>query len=100
MTKLRKVSISLAVLSAITLVLGWIFLMPVVRMGTGYAAKQVCSCVYVGGRHFDDCAADLRRYGPSMSVIPIEGLDGVRAEVFPLARATAYAHDPGGCTQE
>ncbi len=100
MTTLRKISIGLGVFVVLSIIGGWIFLRPLIQMGTGYVAKQVCSCVYVGQRDFPNCYADLRRYGPRISARHLEELNGVRAEIFPVASATAYYHKGNGCTQE
>jgi hypothetical protein len=100
MTTLRKISVTLLVLTVLSLIGAWIFLLPMVEMGAGFVAKQVCSCVHVGGRSFDDCYADLRRYGPRIAARPLPELGGVKAEIWPIADATAYYHQGTGCTQE
>ncbi len=100
MTRLRKISIGAGALFLLSVIGGWIFLLPVIEIGTGFAAKQVCSCMYLGERSFSDCRADLRRYGPRMDVDNLPELSGVQAEIFPVARARAYYHKGAGCTQE
>jgi hypothetical protein len=70
------------------------------EVGGGYVAKEVCSCMFVAGRDFAACRADLMER---------PGLDWVKAEPFPsgvraglpfftprVARAQPYR----GCTLE
>ncbi len=69
------------------------------QVGTGYVAKQVCSCVYVAGREVDACRADLM---PSMDPINAKLLrdrEGVRASLLMGAvERTALHHVGSGCT--
>lgn len=69
------------------------------QVGTGYVAKQVCSCVYVAGRDVDACRADLM---PSMDPIDVQMLgdrEGVRASLLLGAVERTALHHPGsGCT--
>ena len=69
------------------------------QVGTGYVAKQICSCVYVAGREADACRADLL---PSMDPIDVQLLgdrEGVRASLLMGAvERTALHHAGSGCT--
>jgi hypothetical protein len=69
------------------------------QVGVGYVAKQICSCVYVGGREVDACRADLL---PAMDPIDVQVLadrEGVRASVLMGAvERTALHHEGSGCT--
>jgi hypothetical protein len=69
------------------------------QVGVGYAAKQVCSCLYVAGREVGACRADLM---PSMDPIELQVLSdhrGVRASLLMGAvERTALHHAGSGCT--
>ena len=99
MTRLRKASLTLAGLLVIGLAVAAVWLRPQAQIGVGYAAKQVCSCVYLGGATSDRCLLDL---GPDISeridIVALPETQGIKAEVFPLAVATAYFHRDSGCT--
>jgi hypothetical protein len=71
-------------------------------VGSGYVAKEICSCVYVGSRDFAACRTDL---------MPLTGLGWLRAEPLPDGSGVrawlpgfdpriARAEDGGGCTLE
>ena len=65
------------------------------RVGAGFAAKEVCSCVFVGGRSLESCRADLPE---SMDRVQLElGADRVRAFVPGLAERIARHEPPFGC---
>lgn len=66
------------------------------QVGAGYAAKELCSCVFVAGRSLASCRPDLPE---SMDRVEVELLpDGVRAFVPGFAERVARS-DPGfGCT--
>lgn len=65
-------------------------------VGAGYVAKEVCSCVFVGGRSLASCRGDVPA---SMDRVQAEQLpDGVRAFVTFFAERVA-SYDPAfGCT--
>lgn len=71
-------------------------------IGAGYVAKEVCSCVALGGRDFAACRADL----PAdlgferVRAEPLASGGGVRAWVPFLAERVARVSDGGGCTLE
>jgi hypothetical protein len=71
-------------------------------VGGGFVAKEVCSCIHVGGRDFDACRADL---------IALPGLDwldtavledetGVRSGLPGFPPRIARAQPERGCTLE
>ena len=67
-----------------------------IHVGEGYVAKQVCSCMFVGGRDFAACRADVPA---SMDPIQAEALrDGVRAWVVPFGERRARYLPDRGCT--
>ena len=65
-------------------------------VGAGYVAKEVCSCMFVGGRSLESCRGDVPE---SMDRVQAEALqDGVRGFVPVLAERVAR-YEPGfGCT--
>ena len=66
------------------------------EIGAGMVAKQMCSCVFVGGRDAQACRLDL---GPEMAAVRSEQLaDGVHAWVPLLASRTARVREGTGCT--
>ncbi|MAE94662.1 MAG: hypothetical protein CL910_08385 [Deltaproteobacteria bacterium] len=71
-----------------------------VSIGTGFVAKQMCSCMFVGGRSFESCLPDML---PMMDDIEAQVLsvgEGVRAWVPLLAERVARHQAPHGCTLE
>lgn len=64
-------------------------------IGAGYVAKEVCSCVFVGGRSIDSCRADVPA---DMERVQVElGADRVRAFVPAFAERIARHEPPFGC---
>jgi hypothetical protein len=65
-------------------------------VGAGYVAKEVCSCMFVGGRSLESCRGDVPE---SMDRVQAEVLEaGVRGFVPGLADRVAR-YEPGfGCT--
>jgi hypothetical protein len=64
-------------------------------VGAGYVAKEMCSCVFVGGRSLESCRADVP---PSMERVEAElGADRVRAFVPGLGERIARHEPPYGC---
>jgi hypothetical protein len=73
----------------------WEHLRDMAQVGTGYAAKEVCSCVFVGERSLDSCRADLPE---DMARVRVElGADRVRAFVPGLVARIARHEPPFGC---
>ena len=65
-------------------------------VGAGYVAKEVCSCVFVGGRSFASCRGDVPA---SMDRVRAEQLpSGVHAYVRGFAERTATFDPVFGCT--
>lgn len=97
-----------AVVAAAILAAGgafWLaFLGPTVaqaRIATGYLAKTVCSCVFVGGETLDRCKSDaLLDRSPQMARIEVTleaGRKQVRAHFFPFPSDTAIFEEGFGC---
>jgi hypothetical protein len=73
----------------------WEHLRDRAAVGEGYVAKEVCSCVFVGGRTLESCRADVP---PSMDRVQVElGADRVRAFVPALGVRIARHEPPYGC---
>lgn len=65
-------------------------------VGAGYVAKQMCSCVYVAGRDFDQCRLDLPDSLDDIAALRLEDRPGMRAHVLVVDRLAV--HTPGaGC---
>jgi len=68
-----------------------------VRIATGYAAKQTCSCLNVSGRSLDSCMADFPSDAQGLISVKQEG-ESVRASVlFGAIGAKATYEDAYGC---
>jgi hypothetical protein len=69
---------------------------PAAEIGAGFVAKQMCSCLFVGGRDYSACRSDLM---PEMDSVRSERLaDGVHAWVPLLASRSARFREGSGCT--
>lgn len=66
-------------------------------IATGYAAKQMCSCLYVSGRDLNSCLADYPEDARRNITVAVEG-DTVRASVlFGAIRSEAVNDGEYGC---
>lgn len=75
--------------------LAWEWMRDRAAIGAGYVAKEVCSCVFVGGRSLDSCRADVPA---SMDRVQVDlGEDRVRAFVPALGERIARHEPPFGC---
>jgi hypothetical protein len=64
-------------------------------LGAGYVAKELCSCVFVGGRSLASCRPDIPE---TMDRVEAElGADRVRAFVPYFAERIARHEPPFGC---
>jgi hypothetical protein len=70
------------------------------KIGAGYVAKQVCSCVFVGGRDLVACRGDLRPRAERVQAELLLPDRAVRAWVPLLAERVARYRDGSGCTLE
>ncbi len=70
------------------------------RLGSGFVAKQVCSCMFVGGRDLAACRADLRPRAERVQAEVLLPERAVRAWVPLLGERTARYHDGTGCSLE
>lgn len=67
------------------------------RIATGYAAKQLCSCLHVSGRSLESCLADYPEDTRRDITVAAEGED-VRASVlFGAIRSDAVFDGEYGC---
>ena len=73
---MRRTLSILAIAFLVLLLVAAIVLVPRVvgmaEVGTGYVAKQVCSCLYIAERELDACRADL-----------LPAMDRIQATVLP-----------------
>ena len=69
-------------------------------IGAGYVAKEVCSCMALGGRDYAACRADLptQLHFDRVKSEALPNGAGVRAWVPYLAERTALAAPGRGCT--
>lgn len=93
------------VLSAIVAIAAWLYFAPpdLIRVGTGYAAKIVCSNVYIAGRDPQEVlAVDVQAPGhPILKLVRVDvdrGAGTVSAALFGIfGKSTAVARDGLGC---
>jgi hypothetical protein len=94
--RLRTLALAGLVVLLATAAFGRAWLAPRADVGAGFIAKQLCSCVFVGGRDEAACRLD---FGPEFARVRSELLaDGVRAWVPLLASRSAHHHEGTGCT--
>ena len=98
MTLLRKISIGLGGIASAAIIIGAVIFKPMADVGVAYVAKQVCSCVHVGERPFEECRLDHLQ--ERIEVAELTDLNGVQATIFPIADASAYYYPDAGCTLE
>jgi hypothetical protein len=93
-----KRALALVVVLAVLALGGFFYarLRAAASVGAGYVAKELCSCIFVGGRSFEACRPDVPE---SMDRVQAEPLpDGVRAFVTGLASRVARFEPGFGCT--
>lgn len=92
----RRIALSLFALVIVGAGFAYRFVQPRASIGAGYVAKEVCSCVFVGGRSLESCRHDVPE---AMARIRAELLpDGVRAFVAGVASRVARHEPEYGCT--
>ena len=70
---------------------------PPLERGAGYAARMVCSCVYVSNRTFDACLADLDPQVKTLNFDQTDEPEGFIVGLFPLV-SRSVVHEQGyGC---
>ena len=95
MTRRRVVAAAIAVI-LLTAGVAYARLRGMASVGAGYVAKEICSCMFVGGRSLDACRGDIPE---SMERVRAEALaDGVRGFVPLLAERVARFEPGFGCT--
>lgn len=99
----RKRWLGMAVLAAVLVVVvggGWAARDQVAyaHIATGYAAKQLCSCVNVSGRELEACVADYPQEARENITVSEEG-DIYRASVFfgAISSEATFDSDEFGC---
>jgi len=89
----------------LTLVLGaasWVELKQRSYVGGGLAAKEICSCIHVGGRDFEACRADLATF-PRIDWLrtsPLPDGAGVQSGLPGFPPRVARFEEGKGCTLE
>ena len=69
------------------------------RIGTGYAAKQTCSCVFISGRTKENCQKDLEPLARrTISISIAQGEPEVWTHAFGWVRARARYQRNLGCS--
>ena len=66
------------------------------RIGTTYAAKQTCSCLFVSGRSLAACQADLPGPADNLIKLSVEG-HHVQASAYGIVHASASYEEGYGC---
>ena len=103
---MRRVLIRGSLIVAALLLLAFAVTYPRVRgltnVGAGYVAMQMCSCVEVSGRPYEDCLLDMLPEMDSIDSEPVDrnGVSGVRAWVPLYSERIAWHRPPNGCTLE
>lgn len=71
-------------------------------LGGGFVAKEVCSCIHVGGRDFEACRADLVALPglDRLDTAVLEDGTGVRSGLPGFTPRVARAAPGRGCTLE
>lgn len=71
-------------------------------VGGGFVAKEICSCIHVGGRDFAACRADLAALPRIdwLETTPLEDGSGVRSGLPLFTPRIARAAPERGCTLE
>jgi len=72
-------------------------LVPLGRLGTGYAAEVTCACLFVSGRTLDSCRGDLDPLAQKLVSIRV-GSDDVRTSALGVIRGRAQFDKATGCT--
>ncbi|MDX2233320.1 MAG: hypothetical protein NW200_02365 [Hyphomonadaceae bacterium] len=67
------------------------------RIGTTYAAKQTCSCLFVAGRTMDSCKTDYPQDAVKQFTWAVNGGDVTVSAAGGLISATATFEDGYGC---
>ena len=92
----RRVAVAAVLALLAVAIFGYRRLSHAASIGAGYTAKELCSCIFVGGRSLDSCRPDVPQ---SMDRVQAELLpDGVRGFVTGLASRVARFEPGFGCT--
>ena len=100
MSWLRRINIAIVSLAIIGAAALWIWGKPMMDIGTNYAAKQMCSCIYLGGRDVDDCQSDMDEGLEQIDIRHVPEREGVETDMFFISTSAAYYHPGTGCTIE
>lgn len=94
----RRIGLGLALLVLAGAGIGWWRMHRLADVGAGFMAKQMCSCVFVGGRSLESCLADAPASMERVRAELLPDRSGVRGFV-PLLASRRALHEPRtGCT--
>src|SRR3954469_20794542 len=93
----KRIAIAVAALVMVALALLARKLVPLGRLGTGYAAEMTCACVFVSGRTLDSCRGDLDPLAQKLVSIDV-GSDEVRTRSVGILHGRARYSAATGCT--
>ena len=93
----NRILVAAAFLVAAAAVFAFSRIVPVGRIGTGYAAERTCACVFVSGRALDSCLHDLDPL--ARKLVRVDVRDGeVRTRAALIITARARFDAATGCT--
>ena len=94
----RTVLLVGVLLLALAAAIGWRRIHFQADVGAGYVAKEVCGCIFVAGRSFAGCRADVPPVMDRVQAEVTKDPPGVSAFVALFARRTATYDPRTGCT--
>jgi hypothetical protein len=98
MKRWQKILLVALIVLAVLAIVGWRRVHFQADVGAGFVARTVCGCMFVAGRPFESCRADVL---PSMDRVQAEVLEtphAVRGFVPLFASRTATWTPRTGCT--
>ena len=96
---LKKVLLILGILAGAIALYFYLTLYPMLPIGTGYAAKKMCSCHFIAGRSQESIQKDDLAMSPLnlTSTVIDETAKTATASIFGLGTKTAVYRDNIGC---
>jgi hypothetical protein len=95
----KRVLVAVGAVLVVAGVVAWhtLGLSDLMRIGAGYTAQQICSCLLVSGRSLESCKTDLDPLARRLISVEV-GTDGVKASAFGLTSARARFEKGYGCS--
>lgn len=93
----------LVIIAALLLGLGWFFRAPIIghsELATAHAARNVCSCMHIGGQAEDMCERNFALGNPPVFIGSDAEDRSVTASVPLIASNTATYREGFGCVLE